>query len=93
MSRLVEALGFEPCEFTLPSVAYVQWRLQITDVSDQVRRAVALLELGRDGRQMLYASKSGRPRSFGDVVRMFVGLPGPSSTSSARGAAGRRSLA
>jgi hypothetical protein len=75
MSRLVEALGFEPCEFTLPSVSYVQWRLQITEVSEQVRRAVALLELGRDGRRMLYASKSGRPQSFGDVVGMFVGLP------------------
>lgn len=75
MSRLVIALGFEPCEFTLPSVAYVQWRLQITEVSDQVRRAVALLELGREGRQMLYVSKSGRPQKFGDVIRMIVGMP------------------
>jgi hypothetical protein len=75
MSRLMRALGAEPCEFTLPSVAYVQWRLQITDVSDQVRRAVALLELGKDGRRMLYASKSGRPQSFGDVLRMIVRLP------------------
>jgi hypothetical protein len=75
MNRLVRALGAEPCEFTLPSIAYVQWRLQITDVSEQVRRAVALLELGRDGRSMLYASKSGRPRSLADVFRSIVRLP------------------
>ncbi|HEX4057260.1 MAG TPA: hypothetical protein VHX87_02945 [Galbitalea sp.] len=75
MDRLVRALGFESCEFTLPSVAYVQWRLQITDVSDQVRRAVALLELGKEGRAMLYESNSGRPKTFGDVVKMIVRLP------------------
>ena len=75
MNRLIVALGAEPCAFTLPSVAYVQWRLQITDVSDQVRRAVALLELGKDGRRLLYASKSGRPQSFHDVVVSFATLP------------------
>ena len=75
MNRLIRALGSEPCAFTLPSEAYVQWRLQIVDVSDQVRRAVALLELGRDGRKMLYASKSGRPQSFHDVVLSIVRLP------------------
>jgi hypothetical protein len=75
MNRLILALGEEPCAFTLPSVAYVQWRLQITDVSDQVRRAVALLELGSDGRRLLYASKSGRPQTFHDVVLSIVHLP------------------
>jgi hypothetical protein len=75
MNRLIVALGAEPCEFTLPSVAYVQWRLQITDVSEQTRRAVALLELGKDGRRLLYASKSGRPRTFGDVLVSFVRMP------------------
>jgi hypothetical protein len=93
MDRLVRALGFEPCEFTLPSVAYVQWRLQITDVSDQVRRAVALLELGREGRRMLYASKSGRPKSFGDVVRMAVGMPRTCIDLFGAGRRWRRSLA
>lgn len=75
MNRLIRALGGEPCAFTLPSVAYVQWRLQITDVSDQVRRAVALLELGPDGRELLYESKSGRPHSFRDVLRSITRLP------------------
>jgi hypothetical protein len=75
MNRLILAMGEQPCAFTLPSVAYVQWRLQITDVSDQVRRAVALLELGRDGRQLLYSSKSGRPQTLRDVVLSIVGLP------------------
>lgn len=75
MNRLILALGGEPCAFSLPSIAYVQWRLQITDVSDQVRRAVALLELGPDGRKLLYATKSGRPRSARDLASMFVRLP------------------
>jgi hypothetical protein len=75
MSRLLRALGVEPCAFTLPSVAYVQWRLQVTDVSDQLRRAVALLELGPSGREMLYQSRSGRPRSLRDVITSFVTLP------------------
>jgi hypothetical protein len=75
MGRLLRALGVEPCAFTLPSVAYVQWRLQVTDVSDQLRRAVALLELGPSGREMLYQSKSGRPQSLRDVITSFVTLP------------------
>jgi hypothetical protein len=75
MNRLIHALGEEPCAFTLPSIAYVQWRLQIQDVSDQVRRAVALLELGKDGRRLLYASKSGRPQTFRDVIASIVRLP------------------
>lgn len=75
MNRLIVAMGEQPCAFTLPSIAYVQWRLQITDVSDQVRRAVALIELGKDGRQLLYASKSGRPQTFHDVLLSIVGLP------------------
>jgi hypothetical protein len=75
MNRLVRALGAEPCAFTLPSIAYVQWRLQITDVSDQARRVVALLELGRDGRKLLYASMAGRPHALNDVVASLVRLP------------------
>jgi hypothetical protein len=75
MSALLIALGVEPCAFTMPSVPYVQWRLQVTEVSDQTRRAVALLELAPHGRTMMFRSKSGRPRSFGDVLRMFVELP------------------
>jgi hypothetical protein len=75
MHRLIIALGHEPCPFTLPSVAYVRWRLQVTEVSDQLRRAVALAELGPEGRQLLYASRSGRPHSVRDVVLMFRSLP------------------
>jgi hypothetical protein len=75
MSLLLIALGVEPCPFTLPSVPYTQWRLQVTEVSDQTRRALALLELAPHGRQMMYRSKSGRLRSFSDVVVMFAGLP------------------
>jgi hypothetical protein len=75
MGRLMEALGLQRCAFVLPSVAYVQWRLQVTDVSDQLRRAVALLELGPDGRKSMFASKSGRPRSASDIVGSIVGLP------------------
>jgi hypothetical protein len=93
MDRLVRALGFESCEFSLPSVAYVQWRLQITEVSDQVRRAVALLELGTEGRRMLYDSKSGRPKSFGDVVRIVVGMPRTCIDIFGAGHRWRRSLA
>ena len=75
MGRLLRALGLEPGPFTLPSVAYVQWRIQVTEVSDQLRRAVALLELGSDGRRSMFASKSGRPQSARDVVTSIVGLP------------------
>ena len=75
MSRLLRALGEEPCEFILPSVAYVQWRLQVTDVSDQLRRAVAWLELGPSGRAMMRATRTGRPRSVGAAVSSLVMLP------------------
>jgi hypothetical protein len=76
MNRLILALGETPCDFTLPSVGYAQWRLQVADPTDQVRRALALLELGSDGRKLLYASKSGRPRSFGDAIHSIVSVPG-----------------
>jgi hypothetical protein len=76
MNRLILALGEQPCEFALPSIAYSQWRLQMTSVpTDQMRRALALLELGPDGRRLLYASKSGRPHSVRDVVLSVVFLP------------------
>jgi hypothetical protein len=75
MHRLIVALGEAPCPFSLPTVAYVQWRLQITEVSDQARRAVAMLELGPEGRRQLYASRSGRPHSFAEVVLSAVRVP------------------
>jgi hypothetical protein len=76
MNRLIRALGEEPCEFSLPSIGYTQWRLQISEPTDQMRRALALLELGPDGRKLLYASKSGRPRSLRDVLVSILFLPG-----------------
>jgi hypothetical protein len=75
MSALLLALGVEPCPFTLPSIQYAQWRLQVTEVSDQTRRALALLELAPHGRKMMFRSRSDWPASFGDMVRMFGGLP------------------
>jgi hypothetical protein len=76
MNRLILALGEQPCEFALPSTAYTQWRLQITsEPTDQMRRALALLELGPDGRRLLYASKSGRPHNVRDVILSLVFLP------------------
>jgi hypothetical protein len=75
MGALIRALGMEPCPFSLPSVAYVQWRLQVSDVSDQLRRAVALVELGTDGRKSMYASGSGQPHSARDVFAWVIGLP------------------
>jgi hypothetical protein len=75
MNRLIVALGEEPCAFSLPSIGYTQWRLQIAEPTDQMRRAVALLELGPDGRKLLYASKSGRPQSVRDVFVSVVFLP------------------
>jgi hypothetical protein len=75
MSALLEALDVEPCAFTLPSIPYVQWRLQVTEVSDQTRRALAFLELAPHGRQMMYRSKTGRPRSLGDVWTSATSLP------------------
>jgi hypothetical protein len=76
MNRLILALGEQPCEFALPSIAYAQWRLQITsEPTDQMRRALALIELGPDGRRRLYESKSGRPRNIRDVLLSVVFLP------------------
>jgi hypothetical protein len=75
MSRLIRALGEQPCEFTLPSIAYAQWRLQYAEPTEQMRRALALLELGPDGRKYLYASKSGRPRSLRDIGLSLLYLP------------------
>jgi hypothetical protein len=75
MNRLILALGQEPCDFVLPSIEYAQWRLLIPEPTDQMRRALALLELGPDGRRRMYASKSGRPRSLRDVVQSITGLP------------------
>jgi hypothetical protein len=75
MNRLVLALGETPCEFTLPSIGYAQWRLSISEPTEQMRRALALLELGPDGRKLLYESKSGRPHSLRDVVVSITGLP------------------
>jgi hypothetical protein len=76
MNRLILALDEQPCEFSLPSIGYSQWRLQITAPTDQMRRALALLELGPDGRKLMYASKSGRPQSLRDVLLSIVHLPG-----------------
>jgi hypothetical protein len=75
MSAFLESLGIPPVPFALPSREYVRWRLQVEEPSDQLKRAVALLELPARGRSQLYESKSGRPKSFRDVVRMFVSLP------------------
>jgi hypothetical protein len=75
MARLLRALGEEPCDFMLPSVAYVQWRLQVTDVSDQLRRVVAWLELGASGRAMMRASGKEKARSVGDAFNSLVRLP------------------
>jgi hypothetical protein len=75
MNQLIVALGEQPCEFVLPSPGYVQWRLQIADPTDQMRRAVALLELGPDGRKRMHASRSGRPRSLREAVSSIVSLP------------------
>jgi hypothetical protein len=75
MNRLILALGEKPCEFRLPSVAYTQWRLQFALPTEQMRLALALLELGPDGRKYLYASKSGRPKSLKDFGRGIAHLP------------------
>ena len=75
MNRLIVAMGETPCDFTLPSIGYAQWRLSIPDPTEQMRRALALLELGPAGRKLLYASKSGRPHSLRDVALSIGGLP------------------
>jgi hypothetical protein len=76
MRDLLDAAGLEPVEFALPSREYVRWRLQVNDVSDQLKRAVALLELPRSGRRDLYDSKSGRPHTSSDWGQTFSSLPG-----------------
>jgi hypothetical protein len=75
MNKLILALGEQPCEFSLPSIGYAQWRLQIAEPTDQMRRALALIELGPDGRKLLYASKTGRPQNARDALLSFVFLP------------------
>jgi hypothetical protein len=77
MRRLLEAIGVAPCAFTLPSSAYVQWRLQVhpAEVTDQLKRAIALLELAAPGRAMLRQSTSGAWRPT-DVGRSLCSLPG-----------------
>jgi hypothetical protein len=75
MSELLVALDIEPCAFALPSLGYIQVRLQVTDASEQVRRAVALLELPPGGRALMYRSKNGRPRSVRDVWVSISSLP------------------
>jgi hypothetical protein len=75
MNRLILALGEQPCEFSLPSIGYAQWRLQISEPTDQMRRALAVLELGSDGRKVLFASKSGKPASFREVIVSIARLP------------------
>ena len=75
MNRLILALGEKPCPFSLPSVAYAQWRLQLAEPTDQMRRALALIELGPDGRRLMYASRSGRPDSVRDFLLSIVSLP------------------
>jgi hypothetical protein len=75
MSALLEALEVEPCAFTLPSIPYVQWRLQVSEVSNQTRRVLAFLELAPHGRQMMRRSKTGQPGSLGDVWTSVTSLP------------------
>lgn len=75
MNRLILALGEEPCEFSLPSIGYAQWRLQVAEPTDQMRRALAVIELGPDGRKLMYASGSGRPRDLHDGMVAIVNLP------------------
>jgi hypothetical protein len=75
MNRLILALGEQPCEFSLPSIGYAQWRLQVAEPTEQMRRALAILELGPDGRKLLYASKSGRPGSLREMLRSVIPLP------------------
>lgn len=75
MNRLILALGEKPCDFSLPSLGYAQWRLQIAEPTEQMRQALALIELGPDGRRLLFASGAGRPRTAKAVVAWVVHLP------------------
>ena len=75
MNRLILALGQKPCDFSLPSIGYAQWRLQTTDPTEQMRWALALLELGPDGRGFMFESGSGRKRSFRGLLVSIVSIP------------------
>ena len=75
MSSFLASLGITPVEFTLPSEAYVSWRLRIDESTDQIRRAVAVLDMPPHARRQLYLSGSGRPRSVKDVGGMIASLP------------------
>jgi hypothetical protein len=75
MNKLILALGEQPCEFRLPSIEYAQWRLQVAEPTDQMRYALAFLELGPDGRKLLYASRSGRPRTVREVLVSIIPWP------------------
>ena len=75
MNLLIVALGEEPCEFTLPSIPYAEWRLQIENPPDRLRRMLAFLELGPDGRKFMRASESTRPRSVRDAVVSVLSFP------------------
>jgi hypothetical protein len=75
MRRLLLALGREPCEYTLPSVAYVEWRLRVAGASDQLRRVVSWLELGPDGRAALRESGRRRLRSPRKTLASVLSLP------------------
>lgn len=75
MSSFLDALGEPPIAYALPSEAYVRWRLRVETAPEQLRRAVALLELSPAGRRQLYESKSGRPHAIADLVAMFRVLP------------------
>jgi hypothetical protein len=85
MASFLESLGMEPVEFALPSREYVRWRLSVDDSTDQVKRAVALLELTPHGRAALFSSSSGRPHSATDVWHSVARLP-----STVRAVAGSR---
>jgi hypothetical protein len=75
MNRLILALGEEPCDFSLPSLAYSQWRLQLAEPTDQMRRLLAFIELGPDGRRLLYASRTLRPDSLRELISRVATLP------------------
>jgi hypothetical protein len=75
MNRLILALGEKPCAFTLPSLAYAQWRLQVSEPTERMRRLLAFIELGPDGRRLLRASNAGRPTSFGEAMADLISLP------------------
>ena len=75
INRLILALGEEPCEFSLPSIAHSQWRLQLAEPTDRMRGALALIEPGPDGRRLLYPSGSLRPESLRELFVRIATLP------------------